>query len=269
MLLIGLVVCFGILVITIFEKFYEGGWVTLVITSVFIGLGLFIKHLYRNFRLRLLQNELQFCNYENIAPTIQPPSATREKKNIRRLTVEDEHGCMEVTPDGVVRTFATCGGELVDANRIADPKFLLKLLDAVSVMDTTPYRVRPKTGVVITLHIQTDTENITVYLPASSPSPSYDPGTIEGLIHLVQGDLPQPTQTPVPGGPSVTPTATTIPISGTPSPTPTLAPWITPTVTPEASNLTPFTCGFSEDESGKKPLNVSNYICSTQPSPAP
>lgn len=67
---LGFVLCFAILVITILEKFYEGGWVTLVITSVFIGLGWWIKSLYRNFKMRLAQTELQFFDYENIAPTL-------------------------------------------------------------------------------------------------------------------------------------------------------------------------------------------------------
>lgn len=68
---IGFVVCFAILMITIFEKFYEGGWVTLVITSVFVGIGWQIKNLYRRFKDRLAQTESQFFDYENIAPTLE------------------------------------------------------------------------------------------------------------------------------------------------------------------------------------------------------
>lgn len=90
--LIGFVVCFGILIITIFEKFYEGGWITLVITSVFIGIGLLIKHLYRNFRLRLLQNELQFCNYENIAPTVNPSSISDKNAPTAAIIVDHNFG---------------------------------------------------------------------------------------------------------------------------------------------------------------------------------
>ena len=70
--IVGFVLCAGILVITIFEKFYEGGWVTLVITSVFVAIGFGIKTLYRKFKMRLLQSEIQFCNYEHIEPTINP-----------------------------------------------------------------------------------------------------------------------------------------------------------------------------------------------------
>jgi amino acid transporter len=61
---IGFIVCSGILLITVFEKFYQGGWITLLITSVFIGLGLLIKRVYRRFRINLLQKESEFYNYE-------------------------------------------------------------------------------------------------------------------------------------------------------------------------------------------------------------
>jgi amino acid transporter len=68
---IGFVVCFAILIITILEKFYEGGWVTLVITSVFVCIGLAIKKNYVNFKNRLADMESQFFDYENIAPTTE------------------------------------------------------------------------------------------------------------------------------------------------------------------------------------------------------
>ncbi len=64
---IGFIVCFGILVITTFEKFYEGGWITILITSVSIGIGLIIKYLYRRLKIALEKNEKQFANYGNIA----------------------------------------------------------------------------------------------------------------------------------------------------------------------------------------------------------
>lgn len=68
--LIGFIVCAGILAITIFEKFYEGGWITILITSVFIGAGFLVKRQYRNLKTSLEQSELQFADYENIAECI-------------------------------------------------------------------------------------------------------------------------------------------------------------------------------------------------------
>ncbi len=67
---VGFALCFSILMVTIFEKFHEGGWITLLITSLFIAIGFFIKHLYRKLRLALTQSETQFSDYENIAECI-------------------------------------------------------------------------------------------------------------------------------------------------------------------------------------------------------
>lgn len=67
---VGFVVCFSILVITIFEKFYEGGWITILITSIFILVGFAIKNLYAKLRKALEQNETQFSDYENIKECI-------------------------------------------------------------------------------------------------------------------------------------------------------------------------------------------------------
>lgn len=65
--IVGFIVCFSILMITIFEKFHEGGWVTLLITSIFIAIGFGIKRLYQKFRIALKQKEEQFSDYEEIA----------------------------------------------------------------------------------------------------------------------------------------------------------------------------------------------------------
>ncbi|MCG6535859.1 MAG: amino acid permease, partial [Syntrophales bacterium LBB04] len=48
--LIGFVLCMTILCITIYEKFSEGGWMTLVITSILIALCYLIKKHYLNVR---------------------------------------------------------------------------------------------------------------------------------------------------------------------------------------------------------------------------
>jgi hypothetical protein len=48
--LVGLVLCLTILAITVFEKFTEGGWLTLVITSVVIGLCYLIRNHYTRVR---------------------------------------------------------------------------------------------------------------------------------------------------------------------------------------------------------------------------
>ncbi len=66
---IGFVLCFGILLVTVFEKFYEGGWMTLLITSLFIAIGLWVKSKYRQLKMRLTHKEMQFYGYDDIAPS--------------------------------------------------------------------------------------------------------------------------------------------------------------------------------------------------------
>ncbi len=55
--LIGLILCVTILVITVYEKFSEGGWLTLVITSLLIGLCYLIRLHYLKVRKSVRQLE--------------------------------------------------------------------------------------------------------------------------------------------------------------------------------------------------------------------
>jgi amino acid transporter len=59
----GFIVCFSILMVTIFEKFYEGGWITILITSLFVGVGWSIKRVYEKFRQNLALKEAQFDDF--------------------------------------------------------------------------------------------------------------------------------------------------------------------------------------------------------------
>ncbi|MFM7702997.1 MAG: amino acid transporter, partial [Alphaproteobacteria bacterium] len=58
----GFIVCFSILLITIIEKFYEGGWITLLITSLFISIGWIIKNIYVRFKRNLSLKEMDFIS---------------------------------------------------------------------------------------------------------------------------------------------------------------------------------------------------------------
>ncbi len=52
---VGFVLCVTILVITVFEKFLEGGWITLLVTGAVVALCFVIQRHYRTVRLRLAQ----------------------------------------------------------------------------------------------------------------------------------------------------------------------------------------------------------------------
>jgi amino acid transporter len=49
----GLTMCLSILIVSIVEKFTEGGWLTVVVTSVFVGLAFLIRRHYQSVRLQL------------------------------------------------------------------------------------------------------------------------------------------------------------------------------------------------------------------------
>jgi amino acid transporter len=55
--IVGLVLCLTILVVTVYEKFGEGGWITLLITSMFIAVCYLIRNHYRRVRLGVKQLE--------------------------------------------------------------------------------------------------------------------------------------------------------------------------------------------------------------------
>ena len=73
--LAGFIVCFSILMVTIFEKFYEGGWITILITSVFVLVGWSIKRIYEKFRHNLALTESQFDDFHE---QCQSPSSILE-----------------------------------------------------------------------------------------------------------------------------------------------------------------------------------------------
>lgn len=88
---IGFVLCFSILLITTFEKFYEGGWVTLLITSIFIVAGLIIKGMYRQLKMRLMQKEMHFYGYD-IAPSIDPLNGVDKSAATAAIIVDQTFG---------------------------------------------------------------------------------------------------------------------------------------------------------------------------------
>ena len=51
---VGFLLCATILVITVIEKFTEGGWLTLVVTAIVVGLCFLIRRHYRSVRARLM-----------------------------------------------------------------------------------------------------------------------------------------------------------------------------------------------------------------------
>jgi len=70
--IIGLILCVSILVVAVFEKFREGGWITLLVTSLLITLCLVIKRHYEGVR----QNLRRLDEIMNALPAL--PSGSHE-----------------------------------------------------------------------------------------------------------------------------------------------------------------------------------------------
>lgn len=198
------------------------------------------------------------------------PVLTQERKVVRKITVSgDDGGCIEVTPDGVIRVFATCDGEATDAARVQDLKNVQELFKQVSETRFTDQYRRPSSN-SIKLIIETDQGTEVVYIPAGSAGTSVGSGQVDQIkeiIDRITEEVTAPTSTPVPS--TGTPTPTLPPgVSATPTPTLSTDPAPSPSPTPSGSPAPkPFTCGYTETESGPRPYNVSNYICTTEPTP--
>lgn len=185
-----------------------------------------------------------------------------KKASIRKITVKkkDEAGCMEVTPDGAVRIYESCGGKLLHATRLSDPRNILKLFQIVSEADVSEYR--DSGAAVYELVIETDSGTQTIYVTSGGGE------QMISTISLIQGDIPpNPSPTSFFPQPSQGTEQTPYPSPAASSGGPTSPPNSTPP--PTVGGGIPFTCDFYESGEQGKPYRVSNVVCSTEPSPVP
>ena len=101
--LTGLILCVTILAVTVSEKFLEGGWLTLVITSAVIVLCYFIRRHY----LRVHADKKKFDELLTNIPTIGEPNreAVNPKENTAILMVNGYNGFGVHTFLTIVRQF--------------------------------------------------------------------------------------------------------------------------------------------------------------------
>ncbi|HEY6838283.1 MAG TPA: APC family permease [Geobacteraceae bacterium] len=84
--LLGLALCVTILVITVFEKFAEGGWITLLITSVVIGLCYLIKSHYVKVRRGIAQLDETLLDFPTTGPVNTEPVNRNEPTAIQLVS---------------------------------------------------------------------------------------------------------------------------------------------------------------------------------------
>ncbi len=206
-------------------------------------------------------------NIRTVSDEPEPKSLTIFRRDtIKKVTIRKsgDQGCMELTPDGAVRVYTVCGKRLKQAVRLSDSKYITKLFKLVTEEDLSFYQQK-KDDSIYEVTLETDTGIKTLYLVLDVGSDSVAQVIIQTIISISQ-DMPKPSpesgQTPFPTESeniqqgTLTPTAILDIGFPTPGPTGTV-------------NAQSFTCGFTEGGNIKKPFNISNIICSTEPSPAP
>ncbi|MCX8009075.1 MAG: hypothetical protein N3A54_05260 [Patescibacteria group bacterium] len=199
---------------------------------------------------------------ESLVQTSYDAPFTRKGKTVRKITIlQEDGGCMDVSSNGVVQVYEECGGDPSVAHRVSDPKFVLRLIQRVSEIDGSKFK-EGSSGAYLTLIIETEDGTETIFIPIGD-------NEISKTIDLIKGQLPQPTPTSDPH--AQTPTPTMGGVSHTPTSTPSVFPSPGPSPTPNQNSTgsedNPFTCGYGETQGGSRPYNISNIICSTEPSP--
>jgi len=209
-----------------------------------------------------------------------------ERQKIRKITIKNasDPGCMEVTPDGIIRVFTVCQEELSGAQRVTDTRFILRLYKKMAETDLTKLPdATNSTCSGYTMILETDTETKSVCLQNTTEGSNNsggnsgtggsggggtnggDIGEIITIINQVIDNIPPtPTPTPVVISPTVVPGTS---ISSTPTEI-VLPSWgVTPM--PTSAVTLPFTCSYTDARGKKRPYTISNIICSTEPSPGP
>ena len=87
----GLVLCVSILGITIYEKFEEGAWLTVVVTSSFVALSFLVKRHYLKVRDHLRRLDDALLNIP-LRPHEQPPSAIPREEPVAVMLVSGFSG---------------------------------------------------------------------------------------------------------------------------------------------------------------------------------
>lgn len=193
----------------------------------------------------------------------EPQIADTPVNRVRKITVTGNGGndeCIEITPDGLVRVYETCGGDLIDSYRSIDSQAISRLFRLIS---EGRYSRTMRDGLREVV-VETDQGVYTYYLSEGDGETAYNPG-INDLIDDIINDKPIELPTPTaPANPTPTFFVVTPGPTGSVMPSPT---WSPPGVTPTPDGEKPFTCDFIDATTGKRPYRVSNVVCSSYPEP--
>jgi hypothetical protein len=209
----------------------------------------------------------------------QPPIGNSThiiKKKINKIILKksnDDKGCIEITNDGIVRTYDICGTQLASASRMTDTNNIIRLF---KIAGETDYSTESMSEDAIAkcsgyiMMIETEDGKRTICTKSGSSGTGGGTGggnPIDDIVDTIKKIIEDIPPTPTPVMPTITPIPTIV-ISGTPEPTLPFVPSDIMTPTPTPVILKQFTCGYSIGANGTKhPYDVSNTICTDQPIP--
>jgi hypothetical protein len=188
--------------------------------------------------------------------------STTETKKVKKITFQkqNETGCIEVTPDGIVRVYTVCNEKLDSANRVTETRNINKLFQLVREKD---YKTRDFSDSENAYKVIVETESGTeiFYIVVDEGNESEE--LLDTLNDIIE-DIPKSSPTPSP----IYPTPSSPGASQSTQPASSQSP--NPSPSPNSSEIVEtFTCDFTESGDPRKPYNVSNVICTGEPSPAP
>ncbi len=193
---------------------------------------------------------------------IEQDGSQPKRVEIKKIIIQkkDSSTCIEVSSDAVARTYDQCGERVTDARRINDSESLLDLFQFLHEHNLSAYETEDD-GYIYKITVETD-EGTRVYFIRSNNAVSSIQNLIR-TIELLEGDITTaiyPSPSSYQSVKSSTYVFQPVASSGQTN--------VSPATGIGALQPPTFTCEYIDTPSGKKPVNVSNIICSGDPIPA-
>lgn len=202
------------------------------------------------------------------------PITHTEKDAITKVSItnNNDNSCIEITPDGAIRVYSECGTKLVTAHRTTDIRYTAKLYKTLYEMPESESQTQSTIdnceGYIITIETENNTRKVCITKDSqnggdtsqNSFQQTINNDIIDTIDKIIEDIPPTPTVTSSPNQPT-----STLSPSSTVNPSQPMIPTVIPTPTVTSAPQKPFTCDFLDVNGKKRPKNVSNVICSTDP----
>jgi amino acid transporter len=90
--IVGFIMCFGILSVTVFEKFKDGGWITIIVTTAFVGMCFVFKNQYNKTRLAINRLEITLLDVDGHHTSVESMNQNYHMTAIQLVTGYNSFG---------------------------------------------------------------------------------------------------------------------------------------------------------------------------------